>query len=84
MDCNVSITFCSARRVNALFCCLSGRVMAARITASIRLILAIASLSYRTSKYLALAWTSLQNGLNSLLFASYFRNTLVCVSVSEA
>lgn len=67
----VLITFC----VIALLYCLAGRTMPDRIAASIRLILAIAPLSYLPSKYLALAWTSLQNGTDSffvrLLFSGH-------------
>ena len=65
---NVLITFC----VIALLYCLAGRALPGRISESIRLILAIASLSYLPSKYLALAWTSLENGTDSLLVRLLF------------
>jgi len=65
---NVLITFC----VIALLYCLAGRTLPHRISESIRLILAIASLSYLPSKYWALAWTSLQNGTDSLLVRLLF------------
>lgn len=74
---NVLITFC----VIALLYCLAGRALPDRISESIRLILAIASLSYLPSKYLALAWTSPENGTDSLSARLLFsgRALLVCV-----
>lgn len=79
---NVLITFC----VIALLYCLAGRALLGRISESIRLILAIASLSYLPSKYLALAWTSLENGTNTLLVRLLFSGALSCpcAPLSEA